>query len=46
MTEKLNNILQTLKLINTRGDDTIIMSQCLIAMQQLIKEQSKQEEGK
>lgn len=44
--EKLEKILQTLKLVNTRGDDTIIMSQCLIALQQFINEQTKQAEDK
>lgn len=38
MVQKLEKILQTLKLVNTRGDDSIIMAQCLMAIQQLINE--------
>jgi hypothetical protein len=48
MKEQLIRIYNTLSLISTKGEDTVTMAQCLIAINQLIEEMNedkqKQEE--
>lgn len=41
---QLQMIYNTLKLISTRGEDTLIMADCLRAMQELIKQQTSEGE--
>lgn len=37
---QLTRIFNTLKLVNTHGEDTIVMAQCLTALKDLIEEVS------
>lgn len=37
---QLTRIFNTLKLVNTHGEDTVIMAQCLTALKDLIEEVS------
>lgn len=43
MHKKLENVFQGLKLISTKGEDTIVMANCLVILQQAIKELQEQE---
>ena len=39
---QLTRIFNTMKLINTRGEDTILMAQCLTALKDFIEEVSSE----
>ena len=39
----LAQLYNTLKLISTRGDDTVLMGQCLVALEQFIQQKEKEE---
>lgn len=42
--QQLTNIHNALMNISTKGNDTILMCQCLMALQQVIEEEEKKEE--
>lgn len=39
---QLTRIFNTMKLINTRGEDTVLMAQCLTALKDFIEEASSE----
>lgn len=43
MVEKLTQILEQAKLINTHGEDTIVMAQLMVGLITLIKEEKAKE---
>lgn len=44
MNEQLIRIYNTLSIISTKGEDTVAMAQCLLALKQIIEENNNKKE--